>query len=188
MFAQASQFIIEINNLFIGFLTEYGWKIIKALVIFLVIELVADFALSRLVRGAVWHKFGKDQKQRVETIVSSFSNFLRIFIRIIALLTILPIFGISVGPLLAGAGVLSVGLGLASKEMIVDFLAGMMILTDDQFRIGDQVKLSLIDAKTIIEGQVKDISLRRTIIVSPDGMEHFIPNSAIKISSKKQVK
>lgn len=185
MLAQASQFLIEINNLFVGFLAEYGWKLVKALVIFLVIELVADFAIARLVRGAVWHKFGKVEQKRIETIVSSFSNFLRIFVRIIALLTILPIFGINVGPLLAGAGVLSVGLGLASKEMIVDFLAGVMILSDDQFRIGDQVKLSLVDAKTIVQGTVKDISLRRTIVQGDDGMEHFIPNSAIKISAKK---
>jgi len=68
---------------------------------------------------------------------------------------------------------------MASKEIVSDFLAGLFIILEDQYRIGDKVE---VGGK---EGSVTEISLRRTVIKDNTGAIHLIPNSQIKIVTKK---
>ena len=69
---------------------------------------------------------------------------------------------------------------MAAKEFVQDFISGFFILLDDQIRLGDTVKIETI------EGTVRDITLRRTIIDGLDGREYFIHNRLINITSKKK--
>ncbi len=79
--------------------------------------------------------------------------------------------------MLAGAGILGVALGFGSQTIVKDFLAGLFILVEDQFDKGDYVQIAGI------AGNVEEMNLRRTVLRDTNGVEHHIPNSAIKTVS-----
>ncbi len=80
-------------------------------------------------------------------------------------------------PLLAGAGLIGLAIGMGSKNLVQDYLAGLFILLEDQYRVGEEVDIS---GK---KGEVVDLTLRRTVIKDAEGIIHYIPNGQIKSSS-----
>jgi small conductance mechanosensitive channel len=91
----------------------------------------------------------------------------------IVLLHVLSVFNINLTPLLASAGVLGVGIGLGAQSIFKDMINGILILVEDQFNVGDVVKIASLS------GTVEDMSLRRTSLRDGDGTLHIIPNSQI---------
>jgi small conductance mechanosensitive channel len=91
----------------------------------------------------------------------------------IVLLHILSVLGINLTPLLASAGVAGIGLALAAQSLFKDVLNGIFILVENQYNVGDQVKLASL------AGTVEDLTLRLTTLRDPDGTLYFIPNSQI---------
>jgi small conductance mechanosensitive channel len=75
--------------------------------------------------------------------------------------------------LLAGAGLLTFVIGFALKDIGENFLAGIILAFKSPFKLDD-----LIEINGII-GHVKDISIRETLIKTPDGKDVFLPNSII---------
>jgi len=71
-------------------------------------------------------------------------------------------------------------MGMAAKDILADFIAGLFILLEGQYYVGDKIKISGL------EGEVKEITLRRTIIRDEAGIIHSFPNSQIKLFSKKE--
>ncbi len=94
---------------------------------------------------------------------------------LIAAFMILGEVGISLAPLLAGAGVLGVALGFGSQSLVRDFLSGLFILVEDQFGVGD-----IIDVDGEVEGVVEGVSLRTTRLRSVDGVVWYVPNGEIR--------
>ena len=93
----------------------------------------------------------------------------------IAALEILPLLGFKLEPLLASAGVAGVALGLAAQTIVKDCLNGILILVEDQYNVGDVVKLGGVG------GTVETMSLRKTQVRDGDGTLYIIPNSQITI-------
>ena len=93
---------------------------------------------------------------------------------------ILPEFGVNVAPILAGVGLIGLAVGMAARDIISDFISGLFILLEDQYRVGDAVKLAGI------EGTIEEITLRKTILKNSEGTRYSIPNSQIKIVAIKQ--
>lgn len=91
----------------------------------------------------------------------------------IVLLHILDVFNINLTPLLASAGVVGVGIGLGAQSLFKDVLNGVFILLENQYNVGDNVK---IDGLT---GSVIDLTLRITTLRDADGTVYFIPNSQV---------
>jgi moderate conductance mechanosensitive channel len=91
----------------------------------------------------------------------------------LAALEILPLLGFKLEPLLASAGVAGVALGLAAQTIVKDCLNGVLILVEDQYNIGDVVRLAGLS------GTVEALSLRRTQVRDGDGTLYIIPNSQI---------
>ncbi len=89
------------------------------------------------------------------------------------LLQILPIFDIDLKPLLASAGVVGLGISFGAQSIFKDMLNGIFILIEDQFNVGDTVKMAGLT------GTVEDMSLRCTILRDGDGTQNIIPNSQI---------
>jgi len=116
-------------------------------------------------------------KEREQTLTKVSVSVIRAVIWVIAILTILPELGINIAPLLAGLGVAGLALSFGARSLIQDYLSGLFILLEDHYRVGEQV--DILGTK----GKIKDFNLRRTIIESPDGVFHYIPNSQIKKTS-----
>jgi small conductance mechanosensitive channel len=92
----------------------------------------------------------------------------------IALLTLLGTLGIDLGPLIAGAGIAGVALGFGAQTLVKDCIAGLFMLAEDQYGIGDVVDLGEAT------GVVEEISLRTTVLRSIDGTVWHVPNGVVQ--------
>ncbi|MGB3988474.1 MAG: mechanosensitive ion channel domain-containing protein [Minisyncoccales bacterium] len=138
--------------------------------------LIAKVVLQRvIVKSIDKHlKFKSNHKNRVKTLITVFSGTSSFIISVTAILLILPEFGVNIAALLTGLGVMGLAVSLASQSIVTDFISGIFIIIEDQYMIGDKVKIAGI------EGVVKEMSLRRTVVEDSEGTTHSIPNGQIK--------
>jgi len=137
--------------------------------------------IRKLIRRAIKpdsFKTEMDEKQREDTLVSTVGAGIRVSIWILTVLLLLAEVGIDIAPLLAGAGIAGVALGFGAQSMVRDFLSGVFILMENQYRVGD-----VIEINQTVSGQVEMVTLRATVLRDLDGMVHHIPNGEIKIAT-----
>jgi moderate conductance mechanosensitive channel len=149
------------------------------------IAFVAQFFSKRIIQNVVRQsvrssKFAtkRDEMLREDTLISILYTTIRVGIWIAAVLLSLSIFDINIGPLLAGAGIVGVALGFGAQTMVKDFLAGIFILAENQYRVGDVVEIN-----QTVSGVVERITLRMTVLRNLEGMVHYIPNGTIDIAT-----
>jgi len=119
--------------------------------------------------------------QRVEALATVLRSVASFVIWLTAAFMVLGQLGIELGPLLAGAGIVGVAIGFGSQSLVKDFLAGIFILVEDQFGVGDTVDLG--EAVGIVEV----VSLRTTRLRSVDGTVWHVPNGEIRrVGNKSQ--
>jgi small conductance mechanosensitive channel len=142
---------------------------------------VVKTLLSRIMQG---HTFSSDtdRKKRAQTLHGLIDALLRILIWAIAIIMVIDELGINTAPLLASAGVFGVALGIGAQSFIKDFVSGMFIITENQYRVGDVVEL---DAGSPIGGTVEAITVRTTVLRDVNGTQHHIPNGSIVVASNK---
>lgn len=85
--------------------------------------------------------------------------------------------GIDIAPLLAGAGLAGLALSLGAQTLIKDFIGGVLILTENQFAIGEVIKVGEVS------GNVEQITLRATYVRDGEGHRHLIPNGDLRTIS-----
>jgi moderate conductance mechanosensitive channel len=112
-------------------------------------------------------------EKRAATIISVLSKLASMVIWIVALVMALNELTFNIQPLLAGLGVAGLAVGLGAQALIKDWLGGMLILLEDQFRIGDSVAINGI------AGTVEEINLRTTVLRGENGAVHIISNGLI---------
>ena len=86
--------------------------------------------------------------------------------------------GINIAPLLAGAGIAGVALGFGAQSMVRDFLSGIFVITENQYRVGDVIRIN-----NEVSGKVEKVTLRQTVLRDLDGMLHHIPNGEVRIAT-----
>lgn len=119
--------------------------------------------------------------QRAETIGAVLRNVIAVIIWSIAVLTVLGEFGVNLAPLIATAGIAGIALGFGAQSIVRDFLAGLFILLENQFGVGDVVDLG---AAT---GTVEGVSLRTTRVRDLDGVVWHVPNGTVtRVGNKSQ--
>jgi small conductance mechanosensitive channel len=128
---------------------------------------------NRVVRITERHGAGQARLAQVRTLASVIRATGIGFIVIVAALYISPLLGFEPGPLLASAGIAGVAIGLAAQTIVKDCLNGILILIEDQYNVGDKVRLAGLT------GIVESLSLRKTTVRDGDGTLYIIPNSQI---------
>ena len=113
-------------------------------------------------------------KQRSRTLAGVLRSLCTVLIGLAALIHGLEILGWNVGPLLAGAGVLGVAIGFGAQSFIRDVIAGLFILAEDQFSVGDVIEVGGTP------GTVEEITVRSTKMRDGNGFVHFVPNGEIR--------
>ena len=111
--------------------------------------------------------------QRARTIGLVVSNLITASLTISALIAILAELGIAIGALAAGAGILGAALGFGAQSLVKDFLAGLFIVVEDQFGVGDFVDLGTAT------GVVESIRLRVTQVRDSEGTVWYVRNGEI---------
>lgn len=122
------------------------------------------------------------KRQRTGTLGTVLQSLATAVVMTFGILIALGEFDINLGPLIAGAGIIGVALGFGAQAVVRDFLAGIFILIEDQYGIGDIIDVG--DATGIVEAA----SLRTTRVRDVEGTVWFIPNGEIKrIGNKSQL-
>ncbi|NCO24959.1 mechanosensitive ion channel family protein [Candidatus Parcubacteria bacterium] len=165
-----------IQNL-ISWVLSHGIKIFGILIVAYLINKLGGKVIERAIRKGVRDTTKEATEKRQNTLIGVFVGALKIIVWLVAIMMILPELGINAGPILAGAGILGVALGFGAQYMIRDFLAGLFIIIENQYREGDVVCL---DGTC---GLVEDINLRKTVLRDLDGTVHHVPNGEIKKAS-----
>ena len=115
--------------------------------------------------------------QQIATLASVINSVASFVVWFVAILTVLDRLGLNLGPLLASAGIAGLAIGFGAQTLVKDFINGFFVLLEDQYNIGDGVKLAGV------KGTVEDMTLRRTVLRDDDGTVHIIPNSQVQIVS-----
>ncbi|WP_252504964.1 mechanosensitive ion channel family protein [Sporosarcina sp. Marseille-Q4943] len=115
----------------------------------------------------------RKEERREQTLLKLLENTLSYVIYFSAILSILQEFNIDVKGLLAGAGVLGLAVGFGAQSLVKDVISGFFILFEDQFSVGDYVKIGTA------EGKVEEIGLRTTKIKNFTGELFILPNGTI---------
>jgi len=112
-------------------------------------------------------------EKRAATIISVLSKLASMVIWIVGLVMALNELTFNIQPLLAGLGVAGLAVGLGAQALIKDWLGGLLVLLEDQIRIGDSVVINGI------AGSVEEINLRTTVLRGENGAVHIISNGLI---------
>jgi moderate conductance mechanosensitive channel len=154
----------------------------------IIIALIIGFrilsALLKRTKKILVHRASKSEKgnaaeteKRINTLIGILSGAIKIVLWIIFILILLQKFGVNIGPLLAGAGIIGVAVGFGSQELVRDFLSGFFILLENQIREGD---VAVINGTG---GLVESIELRTITLRDFSGVIHIFQNGKINTIS-----
>jgi small-conductance mechanosensitive channel len=137
--------------------------------------------VMRVIKHTVRHDLyptETDRKKRLKTLESLVGAMIRVGAWIIAgILLIGEIKPNYTTGLFASAGAIGVALGIGAQSLIKDLIAGISIITENQYRVGDVVRLGEV------AGVVEAITIRTTVLRDLDGNLHHVPNGTITITS-----
>ena len=119
----------------------------------------------------------EETDRRVATLEDLFAKILRFAVVVALIIVILGVFDL--WSVLAGLGLVLAALTLAGQSIVLDYLMGILILTEGQYFKGDVVQLGTV------EGTVEEVGLRRTVVRDVKGTVHSVSNGTIRVSSNR---
>jgi len=123
-----------------------------------------------------------DRDKRIKTLESLVGAVMRFGVSIVVgILIIGEINPTYMTALVAGAGLIGVALGFGAQSLIKDFVSGIFIIIENQYRVGDLVQISGII------GTVQDVTIRTTILRDINGDVHHVPNGTITFTTNKSM-
>jgi small conductance mechanosensitive channel len=170
---------------FLGRLLDHwgadGEEFVRGKLPHLLVVAAIAFVLMRLLRLITFHMTRAAERNsatpvhiaQVKTVAGIVRTTGLAIIWLIAGLQILDTLGVNLAPLLASAGIAGIALGLAAQNIVKDVLNGILILIEDQFNVGDTVRLAGLS------GVVEAMTLRKTTVRDADGTLYIVPNSQI---------
>jgi small-conductance mechanosensitive channel len=169
------------GDIVVAWLIDHGTRIL----IILVVGAILWFALNRflppVVRRTVGRTKYKESKEglekRTNTLLAIFKGMGRVLIIIVVIMMVLEEVGVPIAPVLAGFGIVGIAIGFGAQYLIRDLIAGIFIIMENQYRVGDVVRVS------DITGLVEYITLRKTVLRDLDGIVHHVPNGEIRTAS-----
>jgi small conductance mechanosensitive channel len=172
--------VVKWTESIIPWLLSHGIRIVFVVAAAYLVNRILRKIIERTIRvTVVSDKFISKvaEKKREDTLIRIFSGITRIVIISLAILLILHETGLAIGPLLAGAGIVGLAVGFGGQYLIKDVIAGLFIILENQYRVGDVVDFDGT------RGLVEDITLRMTTLRDLDGTVHHVPHGEIKKAS-----
>lgn len=112
-------------------------------------------------------------QRRSQTLSAIFSGVAQAIIFFIGLMVALQQGGLDITPILASAGIVGIAVGFGAQSLIKDLFAGLMILFEEQYSVGDSIKIGEVS------GTVEALTLRSTRVRGSDGALTMFPNGNI---------
>lgn len=159
-------------------LFKVGLIFLKLFIFYLIYKLVRAFTFK--IVESIFQRIQMKESvsdNRIKTLESLTKNIIGYIFIFILTVTILQMFNIEVGPVLAGAGVVGLAVGFGAQGLVSDVVTGFFILLERQIDVGDEVTIGAI------KGTVEIVGLKTIQIRDYDGSLHFIPNRQVGILS-----
>ncbi|MCJ2126899.1 mechanosensitive ion channel domain-containing protein [Methylobacterium sp. J-077] len=148
-------------------------EVVSALLILLGTDLAWQIVRSLIDRGLA-HVGGEQRADRLATVLPAVRTVVFVALLITAALSIASAFGLQIGPLLAGAGVVGLTIGFGAQALVRDIIAGFFLLLDDAFRVGETIESGNL------QGQVEAFSLRSVRLRDDNGHMHTVAFGELK--------
>ena len=152
---------IDINTELMGFIENLNRTLITIFIFWLLHQLIVPF--SFLIKNF--------EEKLTTALVDWTLRGLKLLVIILAIVAILELWGIKVGPVIAGLGLFGVAVALGAQDLFKNLISGIMILTERRFMIGD-----VINVKGEALGTVEQIGFRSTLIRQFDTNIITVPN------------
>jgi len=136
-----------------------------------IFTIVTFWFLSQIIQP-LFSKVKTIEQIFTKDLIEWITNFLKILIFILGFCAVLELWGIRVGPIIAGLGLLGVAVALGAQDLFKNLISGVLVLIEKRFRKGD-----VIIIEDSIEGVVEKIGFRSTAIRKFDKSLCFIPNN-----------
>ncbi|WP_128562740.1 mechanosensitive ion channel family protein [Methylobacterium crusticola] len=148
-------------------------EVVSALLILLGTDLVWQVIRSLIDRGLA-HVGDDPRADRLATVLPAIRTVVLVALSVTAALSIASAFGLQIGPLLAGAGVVGLTIGFGAQALVRDVIAGFFLLLDDAFRVGETIESGNL------QGQVEAFSLRSVRLRDDNGHMHTVAFGELK--------
>ncbi len=170
------QFWSVVRNDALDFLHHSALKVAIILLLAVVLIRMLRVVTHRLVEASHRDALpGGVRGQQLRTLASVMNSVGMLVIVFLTALEVLPVFGVDMKPLLASAGIAGLAIGFGAQTLVKDFLNGCFILLENQYDIGDSVRLAGV------QGTVEDVTLRRTLLRDDSGALHEVPNGEVRV-------
>jgi small conductance mechanosensitive channel len=158
--------------------------VLRVLVVVLVawlVSLVAGRVLPRLIFALGPRKWRRSiNSKRLVTLRGLITSVVNWFTFLVALILILEMF-IPPATILAVAGLFSFALGMSARPLVSDVFAGVTLLFEDQFAVGEKVELSGVMGMDGVMGTIERIGIRTTHIRADSGELFIVPNGDVRV-------
>ena len=139
-------------------------------IIYILIAIFAYEIIKKIIYKVIKVNKKNHHYQRVETVRALIVNIVKYIIVVITLLAVLATFGVNVNALIAGLSVTTAIIGLAFQDLAKDLIAGVSIITEAQYDVGDTIQVGTF------MGEVEAIGLKTTRIRDFKGATKIIAN------------
>jgi small conductance mechanosensitive channel len=153
---------------------DYGPKLVHCIGIFFVTRVLIELAYVLLHEAFGLYRPGATQNQKGRTLVPLLHSTCQYVLYFGAGLAMLRALGVDTTPILAGAGILGLAVGLGAQSLVTDVVSGFFILFENQYLVGDYVQIGEA------VGTVEAVGIRVTQVRDARGKLYLIPNGQIK--------
>lgn len=164
------------QEIIINFFKQHAVEIIWILILYFLGKIILNFIVKHLIKldddGDDSHISQKEKRAKtLGLIIKSIGNVL---IYSVLLFMVLSLSGVDIRPILASAGIIGLAIGFGSQSLVKDFVSGLFILIENQYGVGDRVKIGNF------EGNVIKITMRSTVLMDDEKKVYYISNGLIK--------
>lgn len=175
--------MLELMN---AWLTDNFFAIVFVVLAAIIVSRFGALLIKGFIRRTVTYRAHGDKteldvKKRQDTLISICVAALKVVVWLTAAFEIIRRFGVDPAPLLAGAGIIGFAVAFGAQSLIKDFVSGIFIILENQYRVGDMAELNNAS------GTIEKITIRTTVLRDEDGSVHYIPNGTINHAINKSM-
>jgi small conductance mechanosensitive channel len=152
-------------------------RVLLLLLVLLILRRLLSLVVRQIEQRLEVQVHDVDRRRRLNTLLHAGQGVVTVVVLALSVMMALELFGFDIGPLLASAGVAGLAISLGATTIIQDYIGGAIILSEDQFRVGDVVEIGGV------AGEVVRMTLRATYLRDATGKLYTVPNGTVRLIS-----